>query len=106
MTDSTGLITSYPHPLGTLNRHDCGECSRLWREYSQRATAHIHLMGKHRIAKLQNDREGIALLDPKLSEAELERVAARDAIRQHETADHNGGRSIACEDPTARLTDS
>jgi hypothetical protein len=71
-----------------INKAACQECSRLWREYQNATTSHIHLCGKHRIAELQYDKAKAAQLAEVVEEAGQERQAARDAIRQHEADVH------------------
>jgi hypothetical protein len=71
-----------------LKAPDCPECVRLWREYQSATTNHIHLCGKHRIAELQRDYDREATLAGMVTEAEDQRNAARNAIRQHEVEAH------------------
>jgi hypothetical protein len=66
----------------------CAQCDRLWREYAQATTTHIHLTGKYRIAQLQYDDSRIKEIAPMVHAAENSRDAAREAIRQHEAKDH------------------
>jgi hypothetical protein len=76
---------------------DCQECQRLWREYAAATTAHISAENKLRRAAVGRDIDAIAALTPHEEVASQKRAAAREAIRQHETATGHGARATTAE---------
>ena len=66
----------------------CEECTRLWRTYSAATSKHLQLEGDLKAALTSGrdaEANGLALI---LEAAEADRLAAREAIRQHEEQDH------------------
>src|SRR5205085_9928553 len=91
-------VNSHPGALGAPHRQDCRECTRLWREYAQRTTDHIHLLGKHRLAKLRYERDAEAVLDAKLAAAELEYTGVRHIIVARELPSKGNQEWVAFEE--------
>ena len=67
---------------------DCPECQRLWKEYSDATTAHIKLESELDVAALSYNPEIVSVLTPKVEDAAMARLVARDAIRDHEAVAH------------------
>ena len=65
---------------------ECGECKRLWREYSTATTTHIGLDGKLRLAALEHDHEAVQRLTFDVETSETNRKSLRDALRRHEAS--------------------
>jgi len=66
----------------------CAECATLWRSYSVYTTDHIRIQGKLQVAAFEHHSEAIPELTLQVEAAEQKRVAARDAIRKHESTSH------------------
>jgi hypothetical protein len=63
---------------------NCEDCKRLWRAYAT-ATTEYASMDKHLNAAAANGTLGVvSSLVPKLEALEKAKVAAREAVRQHE----------------------
>src|SRR6476660_8679352 len=69
-------------------RRTCAACVRLWKEYEAATAEHIRLIGKQRMAHLQDDRKRAAEVQEMADEADQEREALRAAIRSHEAEAH------------------
>jgi hypothetical protein len=66
----------------------CERCTELWREYAAATFGHIRIAGDLQIATLGHDEEVVRSLAPKVGDAMALRVAARKAIRLHESEAH------------------
>jgi len=64
----------------------CETCDRLWREYVHAKHTHLRILGKQRIAAIQQDSSALSLLDPEERDAAQLRDDAQAAVKAHETA--------------------
>jgi hypothetical protein len=74
-----------PHLMSAPS--SCGECDRVWENYTQAVTAHVKIVARRHKAALQNDSavlDEIAAIEADLAQQELK---ARRAIDDHE-AEH------------------
>jgi hypothetical protein len=65
----------------------CGECDRLWENYTLAAAAHVQIVAQRHKAAVQNDsarRDEMRAIEADLSQQEIK---ARRAISEHE-AEH------------------
>jgi hypothetical protein len=62
----------------------CETCDRLWREYVQATHAHLRILGKQRIASIQQDSSALRVLDPEERDAAQLRDDAHAAVKAHD----------------------
>jgi hypothetical protein len=63
---------------------NCEDCKRLWRAYAAATTEYISTDTKLHKAAINNSITIVASLVPKLEALENAKIAAREAVRQHE----------------------
>jgi hypothetical protein len=66
----------------------CPECVRLKREYAHLIAEHIRLAGQQRVAHLQRDYEREKTISVETEHASEARLAARQAVVDHQAAAH------------------
>ena len=62
----------------------CETCARLWREYVQATHTHLKILGKQRIAAIQQDSSSLGVLDAEERDAGQLRDDAQAAVKAHE----------------------
>ncbi|HEX3744680.1 MAG TPA: hypothetical protein VHW09_12145 [Bryobacteraceae bacterium] len=65
---------------------DCPECQRLWREYAAATNQHVAL--ESQLRGLEQGSSAADSLSQEVSTAATARQSVRQAIHQHETAEH------------------
>jgi hypothetical protein len=76
-------------------QRSCKECTHLWREYADAATAHAGIQSKLDIAAFSYDAEAIIMLAPRLRQAAMDRAEARAGIRSDEGKAHSSAGAVA-----------
>lgn len=68
--------------------HECQTCLKLWGSHTTVIREHILLENKLRMATLRRNYDALHHLKVELEAAHRERVRLREAIRQHDAAEH------------------
>jgi hypothetical protein len=66
----------------------CARCDELWAAYAAVRIHHLGVIGAQEIATLQHDVETARELERAVKQADADRIAAGEAIRDHELEAH------------------